>query len=62
MRDKQDLFRIGERNLTVFRMFMRKHGMSIKAADVGGTITRTVRLEIASGRVLVKSNDQEVEL
>jgi chemotaxis protein CheD len=62
MLDKQGLFRIGERNMTVFRKIMWKNGMLIKAVDVGGEITRTVRLEIATGRFLIKSEGQEVEL
>jgi len=62
MLDKQGLFRIGERNMTVFRKIMWKNGMLIKAVDVGGEVTRTVRLEIATGRFLIKSGGQEVEL
>ena len=62
MLDKQGLFRIGERNMTVFRKIMWKNGMLIKSVDVGGEITRTVRLEIATGRFLIKSNGQEVEI
>jgi chemotaxis protein CheD len=62
MLDRQGLFRIGERNMTVFRKFMWKNGMLIKAVDVGGEITRTVRLELDGGRFLIKSNGQEVEL
>jgi chemotaxis protein CheD len=62
MLDKQGLFRIGERNMTVFRKIMWKNGMLIKAVDVGGEITRTVRLEIGTGRFLIKSSGQEAEL
>ncbi|HUI06926.1 MAG TPA: chemotaxis protein CheD [Verrucomicrobiae bacterium] len=62
MLDRQGLFRIGERNMTVFRKVMWKNGMLIKATDVGGEVTRTVRLEISTGRFLIKSNGQEVEL
>lgn len=60
--DKNDLFRIGERNYAIFRKILWKNGMMIKAEDVGGAETRTVRLEIGTGRVSVKSGGQEVDL
>jgi chemotaxis protein CheD len=60
--DKNDLFRIGERNYTMFRKILWKNGMMIAAEDVGGAETRTVRLDIGTGRVTVKSNGREVEL
>jgi chemotaxis protein CheD len=60
--DKNDLFRIGERNYTIFRKMLWKNGMMIKGEDVGGAETRTVRLEIATGRFTIKSSGQEKEL
>lgn len=60
--DKNDLFRIGERNYTIFRKILWKNGMMIKAEDVGGAETRTIRLEIATGRFLIRSGGQEREL
>jgi len=60
--DKNDLFRIGERNYTVFRKFLWKNGLMIKAENVGGDITRTVRLEMATGRFLIKSSGSEWEI
>jgi len=60
--DKNDLFRIGERNYTVFRKFLWKNGLMIKAENVGGDITRTVRLEMSTGRFLIKSNGNEWEI
>ncbi len=60
--DKQGLFRIGERNLIVFRKIMWKNGMLTAAEHVGGEDTRTIRLEIGTGRFTVKVQGLEIEL
>lgn len=60
--DKNDLFKIGERNYTMFRKIIWKNGMMIKAEDVGGAETRTIRLDIATGRFNIKSSGREFEL
>jgi chemotaxis protein CheD len=60
--DRQDLFRIGERNYTVFRKVLWKNSMLIDAEDVGGSISRTVRLEIATGRMIIRTGSEEKEL
>ncbi|NCC49661.1 MAG: chemotaxis protein CheD [Spartobacteria bacterium] len=60
--DHKGLFKIGERNYTVFRRILWKNEMMIAAEDVGGNISRTLRLEIASGRLTVKSGGIEREL
>jgi chemotaxis protein CheD len=60
--DNSNLFRIGERNYTVLRKLLWKNGLMIKAENVGGSISRTVRLEIATGRCLLRSGGIESEL
>ncbi|HBA84078.1 MAG TPA: chemotaxis protein CheD [Verrucomicrobia bacterium] len=60
--DSKGLFKIGERNYTIFRKILWKNSMLIHAEDVGGNISRTVRLEIATGRVTIKSGGVEKEL
>jgi chemotaxis protein CheD len=60
--DSKGLFKIGERNYTIFRKILWKNSMLIQAEDVGGNVSRTVRLEIATGRVVVKSGGMEREL
>jgi chemotaxis protein CheD len=60
--DHQDLFKIGERNYTVLRKILWKNSMLIAGEDVGGHVSRTVRLEIATGRFVVRSGGKEVEL
>jgi chemotaxis protein CheD len=54
--DRKDHFRIGQRNVTVLRRLLWKNDLFIGASDVGGDITRTVRLDIATGKVFVRSN------
>ncbi len=56
------LFQIGQRNYTVLRKMLWKSSVLIAAEDVGGAIPRTVRLQIATGRVTVQSGQQEKEL
>ena len=54
--DRKDHFRIGKRNVTVLRRFLWKNDLFIGASDVGGEITRTVRLDIATGEVFVRAD------
>ncbi len=56
------IFKIGQRNYTVVRKLLWKNNILIQAEDVGGSAARTVFLDIGSGRTIVKSNGQEVEL
>jgi len=60
--DGANVFRIGERNHAVFRKIMWKNGMFIRAEEIGGDQTRTLRLEIATGRVIVQSHGRDREL
>jgi chemotaxis protein CheD len=60
--DDKRLFKIGERNYTVLRKLLRKNNISIAAEDVGGMITRTMYLYIATGRTIIKSGGWETEL
>jgi chemotaxis protein CheD len=60
--DHQNLFRIGERNLTVFRKLMWKNNIIIAAQDVGGAKSRTVYLDMPTGRTLIRSDRETVEL
>jgi chemotaxis protein CheD len=60
--DKKNLFKIGERNFTVLRKILWKNNMLIKSKDVGSNKTRTVRMDIATGNVYVKSGGIETLL
>lgn len=55
-------FRIGERNLAVIRRILWKNGILLKSADVGGSLTRSIRLDLATGRFLIKVMDRIVEM
>ena len=50
---KDDMFAIGKRNVLALRKILWQQGVLISAEDVGGTATRTMSLEVESGRVVV---------
>lgn len=60
--DNSGLFRIGERNYMVLRKILWKNDILIAAEDVGGISARTLLLEMATGRTLVKSGTGTQEL
>ncbi|HVP11501.1 MAG TPA: chemotaxis protein CheD [Phycisphaerae bacterium] len=60
--DDKGTFNIGKRNYVMLRKIFWKNGILIEAEDVGGSISRTMRLEVGSGRVTLKTRDGEVEL
>ena len=60
--DNSNLFRIGERNYTVARKVLWKNGLMIKSENIGGNMSRTMRLEIGTGRCLLRSSGQESEM
>jgi len=57
-REEDDLFQIGKRNLVILRKLLWKNGLLLKSVDVGGGDSRTMSLEIGSGRVSIKSGGQ----
>lgn len=59
----QEVFNIGKRNYLALRKILWKAGVMIHAEAVGGTISRTVRLEIGNGRLTIReAAGPEVEL
>ncbi len=60
--DTQDLFKIGERNYTILRKILWKNNMLIAAENVGGNVSRTIKLEIATGRFWLRMAGTEREL
>lgn len=60
--DQHKIFNIGERNFLILRKILWKNNILIKAADVGGAMSRTLRFELGSGKVTVKSSKGEAEL
>jgi len=60
--DNRNLFRIGERNYAVVRKVLWKNDILIAAEDVGGTTSRTVYVDVATGTTTVKSEGAVREL
>ena len=61
--DDSGYFSIGKRNYMILRKILAANNVPLQGEDVGGQFNRTVRLEISSGRVWVKtSGDGEREL
>lgn len=51
--DQDQLFGIGRRNYQVLLELLSRNGVSLAGSAVGGNVTRTVRLEIATGAMTV---------
>jgi chemotaxis protein CheD len=49
-----DYFRIGQKNITAMRKIFWRNNVLIQAEDTGLNFNRTVRLNVADGRCLVK--------
>lgn len=59
MLDPKGLFNIGSRNFTLLRKLLWKNSILLKAQDIGGSVSRTLSLEILTGRTVVKSQGVE---
>ena len=51
----QDPFRIGDRNVTATLDYLARQGLAVRHRETGGTINRTVHLEIASGSIELRT-------
>lgn len=61
--DENGIFNIGKRNYLAMRKIFWRNNVMIAAEHVGGSVNRTVRLEIGTGQVYVKvSGLGELEL
>ena len=61
--DSEGVFQIGKRNYLAARRILWKEGILIAAEAVGGELSRTTRLEVATGRMWVhESSGVEREL
>jgi chemotaxis protein CheD len=61
MVDSQGTFNIGKRNCLALRKIFWKAGVLVHAEHVGGTVSRTVRLELKSGKVMLREAGQAEE-
>lgn len=57
-----ELFQIGRRNYLAAKKLLWKEGLMITAEAVGGEVSRTVRMEIATGRTFIKEGTLETQL
>ncbi len=55
-------FDIGRRNYVIVRQMLWKAGVMISAEDVAGAKSRTTKLYVGSGRVTVRSANEEMDL
>lgn len=60
--DDNNIFEIGKRNHTVLKKILWKNGMVLKSEHVGDHFSRTLSLEIASGRTILKCKGNIVEI
>jgi chemotaxis protein CheD len=62
MMDPQGVFDIGKRNYLALRKHLWKAGILLAGEAVGGSTSRTIRLEIGSGRLWLQENGGQKEL
>ncbi|GJM24311.1 MAG: putative chemoreceptor glutamine deamidase CheD [Phycisphaerae bacterium] len=60
--DDNGTFNIGKRNYVMLRKLFWKNKVMIDAEQVGGSISRTVRLNVGTGRFSITSRGQETVL
>jgi chemotaxis protein CheD len=56
--EENDFFQIGKRNFIILRKLLWKNGLLLKSYDVGGNDSRTMSLEIGTGKVLIRNVGQ----
>lgn len=49
-----DTFKIGHRNLIATSEYLRRNGLPVRLSSVGGTINRTVHLNVGTGEITLK--------
>lgn len=49
-----DTFKIGERNAAAVKAWLLAQGFRLAGSDLGGTVNRTLHLELATGRLSIK--------
>ncbi|MBP7459773.1 MAG: chemotaxis protein CheD [Candidatus Delongbacteria bacterium] len=59
--DSKGIFNIGKKNYEALQTILAKDQLRITASDIGGTINRTMTLNIDTGRVVLKCSNQEIK-
>lgn len=57
--DGDGVFNIGKRNYLAMKKIFWKAGVMIHAEEVGGNISRTLRLEVGSGKLMLQQAGEE---
>ena len=60
--DPHGTFNIGKKNYLAMQKIFRNAEVMVETEEVGGTASRTVRLEIATGKILMRQGEEEREL
>lgn len=50
-----DSFKIGERNVRATMDYLARQGLAVRRSDVGGTVNRTLHLEVGTGTLVLKT-------
>ena len=53
-----DSFKIGERNVIAVKKMLSVYGCRLAGGEVGGTVNRTLHLELATGQLTIKLPDR----
>ena len=59
--DDTNYFRIGQKNITAMRKIFWRNNVLIDGEDTGENFNRTVKLELSSGRCILKSSNGTVK-
>lgn len=62
IRTESDFFAIGRRNLTALRKWLWKEELVMTASDTGGYLSRTLYLELRTGRAWIVSAGKQWDL
>ncbi|MGA2751163.1 MAG: chemotaxis protein CheD [Verrucomicrobiota bacterium] len=57
--DPKGVFNIGERNYAALTGLLGRNGCTLHAQDVGGVRSRTLRMELSSGRITIRCPGSE---
>ena len=60
--DPNNVFEIGKKNFTILRRVLWKNSLLIQAEDVGEDCSRTLAIEVGSGKVTLKKLGKEILL
>ncbi len=60
--EDEDQFQIGKRNFLMLRKLLWKNGVLLHSHDVGGSVSRTMSLDISTGDVVLQMSGTETLL